>query len=125
MPPGNPAIDQWHGAVPQRLRWPTAMGMAVLVVWGLGFCLWASTAPLDGAVVASGTFVATGQNKLVQHLEGGIVGEVLVRDGQMVDAGQPLLRLDETGARTKLRRLVLWRYRLEMMSANLSRDAVA
>jgi HlyD family type I secretion membrane fusion protein len=125
MLPGNPAIDQWHGAVPQRLRWPTAMGMAVLVVWGLGFGLWASTAPLDGTVVASGTFVATGQNKLVQHLEGGIVGEVLVRDGQMVDAGQPLLRLDETGARTKLRRLVLRRYRLEIMQARLEAEMLS
>ena len=85
---GNAALDQWHSAVPRRTRWPTLMGLAVLLVWGLGFGLWASTAPLDGAVVASGTFVATGQNKLVQHLEGGIVGEVLVRDGQMVDAGQ-------------------------------------
>ena len=86
MLPGNPAIDQWHGAVPQRLRWPTAMGMAVLVVWGLGFGLWASTAPLDGAVVASGTFVATGQNKLVQHLEGGTVGPAQVPPGNHASA---------------------------------------
>jgi HlyD family type I secretion membrane fusion protein len=122
MLPGNPAIDQWHSSVPQRVRWPTALGVGVLLAWGLGFGLWAATAPLDGAVVASGTFVATGQNKLVQHLEGGIVREVLVRDGQMVDADQPLIRLDETSARTRLRRLILRRYRLEIMQARLEAE---
>jgi HlyD family type I secretion membrane fusion protein len=122
---GNAALDQWHSAVPRRTRWPTLMGLAVLLVWGLGFGLWASTAPLDGAVVASGTFVATGQNKLVQHLEGGIVGAVLVRDGQMVDAGQPLIRLDDTPARTRLRRLVLRKYRLEIMQARLEAEMLS
>jgi multidrug efflux pump subunit AcrA (membrane-fusion protein) len=81
--------------------------------------------PLDGAVVASGTFVATVQNKLVQHLEGGIVGEVLVRDGQMVDAGQPLIRLDDTPARSKLRRLILRKYRLEIMQARLEAEMLS
>jgi HlyD family type I secretion membrane fusion protein len=125
MLPGSPAIDQWHTAVPQRMRWPAVMGTGVLLACGLGFALWAGTAPLDGAVVASGSFVATGQNKLVQHLEGGIVREVLVRDGQMVEAGQPLIRLDETAARTKLRRLVLRQYRLEIMQARLESEMQA
>jgi len=66
--------------------------------------------------------VATGQNKLVQHLEGGIVREVLVRDREMVDGGQPLVRLDETSARTRLRRLVLRKYRLEIMQARLEAE---
>jgi HlyD family secretion protein len=72
--------------------------------------------------VASGTFVATGQNKPVQHLEGGIIREVLVREGDMVEAGQVLARLDETAAVAKLRRLVLRNYRLHLMQARLEAE---
>ena len=116
------AIGQWHRDVPRPLRWPTVMGVCLLLAWGLGFGLWAATAPLDGAVVASGVFVATGQNKQVQHLEGGIVREVLVREGDHVEAEQPLLRLDKTAAKTKLRRLILRKYRLSIMLARLEAE---
>jgi HlyD family secretion protein len=67
-------------------------------------------------------FVATGQNKQVQHLEGGIVREVLVREGDLVEAEHPLVRLDETAAKTKLRRLVLRKYRLSIMLARLEAE---
>ena len=88
-------------------------------MWICGFGLWAALAPLDGAVVASGSFVATGQNKQVQHLEGGIIREMLVREGDLVEAGQTLVRLDDTPAKAKLRRLVLREYRLLIMQARL------
>jgi HlyD family type I secretion membrane fusion protein len=76
-------------------------------------------APLEGAVVASGSFVATGQNKQVQHLEGGIIREMLVGEGDLVEAGQILVRLDDTAAHAKLRRLVLRQIRLTAMTAQL------
>ena len=97
-----PGIDQWHRGVPRRLRWPTVIGVAILVVWVGGFGVWAAIAPLDGAVVVSGSFVATGQNKHVQHLEGGILREVLVHEGDLVEAGQPLLRLDATAGQRQV-----------------------
>ena len=122
MLPGCHAIDQWHRDVPRPLRWPTMLGVSLLVVWGCGFGLWAATAPLDGAVGASGMFVATGQNKQVQHLEGGIVRQVLVHEGDLVEREQPLVRLDDTAARTKLRRLILRKYRLNIMQARLEAE---
>src|SRR5690606_2623568 len=87
-----PSISQWHKGVPTDSRGPIRLGVAILVLCLGGFSVWASVAPLEGAVVVSGTFVATGQNKQVQHLEGGIVREVLVREGQHVKANQPLIR---------------------------------
>ena len=81
------SMDEWHRSVPSNMRWPAVIGVAILALWGGGFAVWAALAPLDGAVVASGSFVATGQNKNVQHLEGGIVREVLVREGELVNAG--------------------------------------
>lgn len=119
---GCPSLDQWHKDVPRSARWPTVLGFAVLLSCGLGFGVWASTAPLNGAVVSSGTFVATGQNKQVQHLEGGIISEVFVKEGDIVESNQTLMRLDETAAVAKLRRLQLRKYRLLTTQASLDAE---
>jgi HlyD family secretion protein len=113
------SLDGWQQHVPEGIRRPTVVGLAILATWIVGFALWAAMAPLDGAVVANGSFVATGQNKQVQHLEGGIIRDMLVREGDLVQAGQTLVRLDDTPARSKLRRLVLREYRLLAMQARL------
>lgn len=118
-----PSIDEWHKGVPRSVRWPTLLGLGVLLSWGLGFGVWAGVAPLDGAVVAPGSFVATGQNKTVQHLEGGIVREILVKEGDLVEQGQALLRLDETAPRARLRRLELRAFRVAAMEARLRAEA--
>jgi HlyD family secretion protein len=76
-------------------------------------------APLASAVVASGSFVATGQNKQVQHLEGGIIRELLAKEGDVVEANQPLVRLDDTAAQSKLRRLLTRQSRLLATAARL------
>jgi HlyD family secretion protein len=105
--------------VPKSTALPTALGFGILIVGGCAFAAWAVTAPLDGAVVTAGSFVATGQNKRIQHLEGGIISDVLVREGKIVESGQALLKLDDTAARTKLRRLIIRRHRLDAVKARL------
>ena len=105
-------MDTWYRGVPRSTRLPTVMGFAVLFLWFAGFGAWAAIAPLASAVVTSGYFVAIGQNKQIQHLEGGIIRALLVKEGDVVEAGQNLVRLDDTSAKSKLRRLVLRKYRL-------------
>ena len=100
-------IGQWYADVPRSGRVPTVIGILVLLATIFGFGAWAGTAPIAGAVVAPGTFVATGQNKIVQHLEGGIIKDILVGEGDVVEAGQTLIRLDSTAPNASLRRLVL------------------
>jgi HlyD family secretion protein len=117
-----PGFHQWHREVSASSRKPVLFGLAVLIAWTLGFGAWAALAPLDGAVVAAGSFVATGQNKQVEHLEGGIVKEMLVKEGDLVEANQLLLRLDDTAARAKLRRLTLRQYRLTAVIARLAAE---
>lgn len=117
-----PSMDQWHKGVARGTRWPTLAGVAVLLAWIFGFGVWAFSAPIEGAVVASGSFVATGQNKLVQHFEGGIVREILVQEGTVVEANQTLVRLDDTAVKARLRRLTMRQTRLLAMQARLKAE---
>ena len=66
------------------------------------FGLWAGFAPLDGAAFAPGTVTVKSYKKAVQHLEGGIVSDILVQNGDLVESGQPLLTLDATQPRASL-----------------------
>ena len=73
------------------------------ILFGVGGVFgWGAFAMIDSAVVAPGTLMVEGNRRNVQHLEGGIVGEVLVRDGAIVTVGQPLIRLDDTRVRAGL-----------------------
>src|SRR4051794_10955181 len=75
-------------------------GLLVIVVCVVGSIAWASLAPLESAVSAPGVIVVESHRKTIQHLEGGIVKDVLVTEGQTVAAGQALLRLSETQAQS-------------------------
>ncbi len=71
--------------------------VCLLLVGGLGG--WAATTHLDGAIVAHGQLAVSGNVKLIQHRDGGIVDRILVRDGMRVEAGQEMLRLDDSALR--------------------------
>jgi len=85
---------------PDNLRPPTLLGGLVFVFGICGFVLWAILVPLDSAVVASGVVKVGSEKKQVQHLEGGIVKSLRVKEGDIVKQGQVLLTLDETFAGT-------------------------
>jgi HlyD family secretion protein len=72
---------------------------AVLLVLGIGG--WSATAKLSGAVISSGTILVDENVKVVQHLDGGVVHAIEVREGQEVSRGQVLLRLDDLPIRTE------------------------
>lgn len=73
---------------------------AVILVFGLGG--WATTTEFSGAVIAQGQLVVDSNVKKVQHPTGGVVGELRVRDGMQVEAGDILVRLDDTQTRANL-----------------------
>ena len=72
----------------------------VFVTFGL-FGTWAAFAPLDGAVYAPGVVTVQTYRKTVQHLEGGIVKDVLAHDGDIVKKGDPLIILDDAQLRSE------------------------
>jgi HlyD family secretion protein len=81
---------------------PLKRGGAAGLVAVVGLLGWAALAPLDSAVVASGLVAVEGSRQIVQHLEGGIIRTIHVRDGQLVRAGELLFVLDDTQARASL-----------------------
>jgi HlyD family secretion protein len=112
----------WYESLPRSTRFPTIAGVVVMATMVMGFGVWGNTAPIAGAVVASGVFVATGQNKIIQHLEGGVIRDIHVREGDAVEQGQLLIELDRTTANTELRRLFLRRVRLTAIDARLQAE---
>lgn len=72
------------------------IGLVILLITFVVFGLWAALAPLGGAALAPGVVVVQSHRKTVQHLEGGIVKRLLVREGDTVSRGDVLLELDDT-----------------------------
>ncbi|MCH8168419.1 MAG: HlyD family type I secretion periplasmic adaptor subunit [Proteobacteria bacterium] len=93
---GKPAPDGWGAGGYIRF----GIFCVALLAGGLGG--WAATAKLKGAVISSGHLRVESQRQVVQHLDGGIVGEILVREGDLVAAGEVLIRLDGTTLRSEL-----------------------
>lgn len=95
-----------NGTEPRRhqrvLRRATLAGYTGLIVFAGTFGLWAATAPISGAVIAQGRFVAESELKKIQHETGGVVAELKVAEGDHVRAGDLLIRLDPTLARANL-----------------------
>ena len=77
-------------------------GAGIVVALIFGFGGWAAATNIGGAVIASGTVVVDSNSKKVQHPTGGVVGEIKVKDGDVVREGDLLVRLDETVTRANL-----------------------
>jgi len=104
MDQNKPLLDAEADAdSPKAPIWRPLRLALFTILFGLGGVFgWGAFAMIDSAVIAPGTLMVEGNRRNVQHLEGGIVGEVLVRDGAIVVAGQPLIRLEDTRVRAGL-----------------------
>jgi HlyD family secretion protein len=107
------------GGCPDTIRRDTVLGLATILVLVGGLGMWAFTTSLAGAVVGSGTVVVDGNVKKVQHPSGGVVGEIRARDGDFVQVGDILVRLDETVTRANLMVVVNQLDELAMRQARL------
>jgi HlyD family type I secretion membrane fusion protein len=75
------------------------LGVMVIVFFSSLISVWVALAPLHGAAMAPGVVIVDSKRKTVQHLEGGIVQQILVREGDLVEAGQPVIILESDQAR--------------------------
>ncbi len=90
---------------PLRLGGLMLTGAVGIALFFGGFLGWAALAPLESAAIAPGVVSVFTNRKTVAHLEGGIVDEIHIRDGDRVEAGQLLIRLDALQPRTVLEQL--------------------
>jgi len=88
-----------------RLRGVTLAGNLLAGCFVLGFGTWSAFAPLESAAIASGAVESESSRKTIQHLEGGIIREILVADGDVVRSGQILISLDNTKTRAEVQSL--------------------
>ncbi|NKL73137.1 HlyD family type I secretion periplasmic adaptor subunit [Rhizobium leguminosarum bv. viciae] len=95
----------WKATLSRSTRGPALLGYGAIAVMLGTFGLWGATAPISGAAVADGTIAAAGRNIKMQHLEGGIVREIKIREGDVVNRGDMVMILDDTAAKTQLNRL--------------------
>ena len=117
--PPNAVLD----APAPRTRAPLVLGLGVFLAFAGGFGAWSALAPLAEAAIAPGVVKVEGSRRTVQHLEGGIVREILVRDGSRVEAGQVLVRLEDTQSDTALETQRAARWALLAQDARLTAEA--
>ncbi len=136
--PGNAIVPKGNGGPPAlwqpeaeqlildapkpRTRLVVMMGYVICGVFVFGLGAWASLAPLTEAAIAPGTLKVEGTRRTVQHFEGGIVREILVRDGDVVRRGQPLLRLDQPQAAQQTETLRSQRFAMLAQDARLTAE---
>ena len=98
-PTANPGAA--GGAPSDSIRQVSLAGWLIIAIFFGGIGSWAYTAPLNGAVVGNAVVKIDGNRKSVQHLDGGIVKEMRVKEGDKVNSGDTLIVLDETQARAE------------------------
>lgn len=107
---------------------PANSGRAARIgLWTLGlgfggFLLWAALAPLDEGVPSQGTVMVDTKRKAVQHLSGGIIQQMMVHEGQHVQEGQPLIKLDTTSSRADYESVRLRYLSLRAMQGRLQTE---
>lgn len=109
LPPATSNIDPFrHASVQAEPRWlkATWFGYVILFLFFIVLGGWAAMAPLSSAIIAPGNLIVDSQIKQIQHPDGGIISEIFVRDGDLVEQGQVLARLEskETLAQESLMR---------------------
>ncbi len=111
-----------HSAAPPTVgrdwRRPAAIGYALIIFTFVVLGGWSAIAKLDSAVTAPGDIAEENSRKSIQHFEGGIIKEILVREGDHVSAGQVLFRLDPTEPQANL---ALQQNQLDALSAQEAR----
>ncbi|MDR0441049.1 MAG: HlyD family type I secretion periplasmic adaptor subunit [Candidatus Accumulibacter sp.] len=111
-----------NGTLPTDTRSPARLGFWVLGVGFGGFLLWAAFAPLDEGVPTAGMVTIETKRKAVQHLSGGIVKAVHVKEGQFVHADDPLLEIDAAATQANFESARLKYYTLRAMEDRLSAE---
>ena len=99
---GSDALEQLHPELERRMRRPMVIGAWVIGVLVVGLGLWAALTPLASGVSAPGEVRVESNLRTIRHKEGGTVRQILVKEAQLVKAGQPLLTFSDTDTKAAM-----------------------
>jgi len=118
-------VSRWHiftYSADHAGRGPAFIGMIVLLPIFLSFVGWAAFAPLNAAAIASGEIVLSSDRKTVQHLEGGLITNIYVKEGEAVEKGQPLIAVQDLAEQARIQALTLELVNSNALIARLSAE---
>lgn len=95
----------WHALVKSDTASIARGGYLAICGALLVFVIWGVLVPLSSAVVAPGSVISKGRNQLLQHPSGGVVQEIIANNGDMIEQGEPIVRIEPSMARAELARL--------------------
>ncbi|MEL6585938.1 MAG: HlyD family type I secretion periplasmic adaptor subunit [Pseudomonadota bacterium] len=121
--PAVPAAPAPAPKAPAPKTWSatrhTTLGIIGLLILLGGFGSWSVLANISGAIISSGRVAVDSNRQVIQHPDGGVVQEILVREGDIVEAGQPVIRLDQTLLQSEAQILSDQLFELSARSARL------
>lgn len=106
----------------RNVRMPIWTGLLLIAVFFVGLGTWALVVPLAGGSVSRGVISPDGSTRTVQHLEGGIIRKLHVRDGDIVEKGQPLVLLESIRPQAEYDLLLRQQQKLEIMTVRLQAE---
>lgn len=117
-------LDERFGSLPISMSDQADRRMLqALLIMAILFFVWAIFSPIDRIVRAEGRIIAAGRAQIIQHLEGGIVTQIMVREGQYVKAGEILMRLSDVQANTSVQQGQSRLWALKAQQARLTAEA--
>lgn len=102
----------------KRMRRPMVMGAAVIGTMVIGLGLWASLTPLASGISAPGQVTVESNRKTINHKETATVRQILVKEGQLVHAGQPLITFDDTDSKAAVS---IWQNQADTLMSQVAR----
>ena len=121
VPATGPALEG-EIVLPSDTSQPTRVGLWVLGIGFGGFLLWTGVAPLDEGVPTQGMVTIDTKRKDVQHMSGGLVREVFVKEGQYVKNDEPLIRLDDAAVAANFEAIRQHYFTLRAMEGRLAAE---
>ena len=116
-------VEKNEKEISGQINYPIKFGLfAVAITFGF-FGIWSALAPLDSASIAEGHVILSGHRKQIYHLEGGVVDQILVKDGDAVEKGQALIILNEARTKSELEK-VLWQLRYAVIVDERLRQSI-
>lgn len=111
--------SRWAKRVSTAMGGTALLGYAGIALLVGTFGVWSATAPIEGAVIAPGVVAAAGQNITIRHLEGGVVQQINVRQGDRIAKGESLMKIDPVAAQAQASRIEQRLFALKARQARL------